>query len=47
MDYFAENLWKDHRREYALQERLDVQTGTKLILNLCLSDGFDIFPYSH
>ncbi|KAJ6799736.1 neutral/alkaline invertase 1, mitochondrial-like [Iris pallida] len=30
--------------EYALQERVDVQTGIKLILNLCLSDGFDMFP---
>lgn len=28
----------------ALQERVDVQTGIKLILNLCLSDGFDMFP---
>ncbi|KAL3538306.1 hypothetical protein ACH5RR_001672 [Cinchona calisaya] len=27
-----------------LQERVDVQTGMKLILNLCLSDGFDMFP---
>ncbi|THU68613.1 hypothetical protein C4D60_Mb08t05720 [Musa balbisiana] len=30
--------------DYALQERIDVQTGIKLILNLCLSDGFDMFP---
>nr|ADF27783.1 neutral/alkaline invertase 2 [Phelipanche ramosa] len=30
--------------DYALQERVDVQTGMKLILNLCLSDGFDMFP---
>ena len=29
---------------YALQERVDVQTGIKLILNLCLADGFDMFP---
>lgn len=28
----------------ALQERVDVQTGIRLILNLCLSDGFDMFP---
>ncbi|XP_074311289.1 alkaline/neutral invertase A, mitochondrial-like [Silene latifolia] len=27
-----------------LQERVDVQTGMRLILNLCLSDGFDMFP---
>ncbi|KAK8342368.1 hypothetical protein V6Z12_A08G227500 [Gossypium hirsutum] len=27
-----------------LQERVDVQTGIKLILNLCLADGFDMFP---
>ncbi|GLT31997.1 hypothetical protein SLA2020_066940 [Shorea laevis] len=27
-----------------LHERVDVQTGIRLILNLCLSDGFDMFP---
>jgi len=26
------------------QERADVQTGLKMILNLCLTDGFDMFP---
>ncbi|XWS14250.1 hypothetical protein CRYUN_Cryun36dG0106600 [Craigia yunnanensis] len=30
--------------DYALQERVDVQTGIRLILNLCLTDGFDMFP---
>lgn len=30
--------------DFTLQERVDVQTGIKLILNLCLSDGFDMFP---
>ncbi|KAF5746696.1 alkaline/neutral invertase A mitochondrial [Tripterygium wilfordii] len=30
--------------DYGLQERVDVQTGIKLILNLCLTDGFDMFP---
>ncbi|GLT88438.1 hypothetical protein SLE2022_064650 [Rubroshorea leprosula] len=30
--------------DYTLQERVDVQTGIKLIMNLCLSDGFDMFP---
>ncbi|CAN0897285.1 Alkaline/neutral invertase A, mitochondrial [Linum grandiflorum] len=30
--------------DYTLQERVDVQTGIKLILNLCLADGFDMFP---
>ncbi|XP_055818457.1 alkaline/neutral invertase A, mitochondrial-like [Solanum dulcamara] len=30
--------------DYTLQERVDVQTGICLILNLCLSDGFDMFP---
>lgn len=30
--------------DYAFQERVDVQTGIRLILNLCLSDGFDMFP---
>ncbi|OVA08200.1 Glycosyl hydrolase family 100 [Macleaya cordata] len=30
--------------DYALQERVDIQTGIKLILHLCLADGFDMFP---
>ncbi|XP_010276558.1 PREDICTED: alkaline/neutral invertase A, mitochondrial-like [Nelumbo nucifera] len=30
--------------DYSLQERADAQTGIKLILNLCLTDGFDMFP---
>ncbi|KAL3752466.1 hypothetical protein ACJRO7_013164 [Eucalyptus globulus] len=30
--------------DYALQERVEVQTGIRLILNLCLTDGFDMFP---
>ncbi|XP_020583116.1 neutral/alkaline invertase 1, mitochondrial-like [Phalaenopsis equestris] len=30
--------------DYALQERVDVQLGIRLILNLCLTDGFDMFP---
>ncbi|KAI8565951.1 hypothetical protein RHMOL_Rhmol02G0001700 [Rhododendron molle] len=30
--------------DYGLQERVDVQTGIRLILNLCLTDGFDMFP---
>ncbi|KAL1564423.1 alkaline/neutral invertase A, mitochondrial-like [Salvia divinorum] len=30
--------------DYTLQDRVDVQTGIKLIINLCLSDGFDMFP---
>ncbi|KAG5056027.1 hypothetical protein JHK85_008537 [Glycine max] len=30
--------------DYGLQERLDVQTGLRMILNLCLTDGFDMFP---
>nr|AJW82914.1 alkaline/neutral invertase [Dimocarpus longan] len=30
--------------DYGLQERVDVQTGIKLILNLCLADGFEMFP---
>ncbi|KAM1442599.1 hypothetical protein ACFXTO_010567 [Malus domestica] len=30
--------------DYGLQERVDVQTGLKMILNLCLTDGFDMFP---
>ena len=27
-----------------MQERVDVQTGIKMILKLCLTDGFDMFP---
>ncbi|XP_010551013.1 PREDICTED: probable alkaline/neutral invertase A, chloroplastic [Tarenaya hassleriana] len=30
--------------DYTLQERIDVQTGIKMIMNLCLADGFDMFP---
>ncbi|KAA0049558.1 alkaline/neutral invertase A [Cucumis melo var. makuwa] len=30
--------------DYTLQERVDVQTGIRLILNLCLTNGFDMFP---
>ncbi|KAL3641874.1 nuclear integrity protein 1 [Castilleja foliolosa] len=30
--------------DYTLQDRVDVQTGIRLILNLCLTDGFDMFP---
>ncbi|KAL1350739.1 hypothetical protein HN51_014755 [Arachis hypogaea] len=30
--------------DYSLQERVDVQTGLEMILNLCLTDGFDMFP---
>ncbi|KAK7363437.1 hypothetical protein VNO77_05580 [Canavalia gladiata] len=30
--------------DYALQDRVDVQTGIRLILKLCLTDGFDMFP---
>lgn len=30
--------------DYSLQERIDVQTGIKMIANLCLADGFDMFP---
>lgn len=32
------------KRDYALAELPEVQRGMKLILNLCLSDGFDTFP---
>lgn len=28
----------------SVQERIDVQTGMKMILKLCLADGFDMFP---
>ncbi|KAJ4831804.1 hypothetical protein Tsubulata_031249 [Turnera subulata] len=30
--------------DFALQQRVDVQTGIQLILKLCLADGFDMFP---
>ena len=30
--------------DYSLEERVDVQTGLKMILNVCLTDGFDMFP---
>ncbi|KAI5061116.1 hypothetical protein GOP47_0023621 [Adiantum capillus-veneris] len=36
--------YSKHTGDYALQERVDVQTGIKLILKLCLTDGFDMFP---
>ncbi|XP_059644519.1 alkaline/neutral invertase A, mitochondrial-like [Cornus florida] len=30
--------------DYGLQQRVDVQTGISLVLKLCLTDGFDMFP---
>nr|AFV94466.1 alkaline/neutral invertase protein [Saccharum hybrid cultivar GT28] len=30
--------------DMSVQERIDVQTGMKMILKLCLADGFDMFP---
>ncbi|CAA6660713.1 unnamed protein product [Spirodela intermedia] len=30
--------------DVSVQERIDVQTGIKMILKLCLADGFDMFP---
>ncbi|KAF5959064.1 hypothetical protein HYC85_000273 [Camellia sinensis] len=30
--------------DLSVQERIDVQTGIKIILRLCLADGFDKFP---
>ncbi|KAI5015394.1 neutral/alkaline invertase 3, chloroplastic-like [Hordeum vulgare subsp. vulgare] len=30
--------------DLTFHERIDVQTGIKLILKLCLADGFDMFP---
>ncbi|XP_010535668.1 PREDICTED: alkaline/neutral invertase E, chloroplastic [Tarenaya hassleriana] len=30
--------------DHSVQERVDVQTGIKMILKLCLADGFDMFP---
>ncbi|CAM6102680.1 unnamed protein product [Calypogeia fissa] len=33
-----------HTGDYSLQQRLEVQTGMKMILKLCLADGFDMFP---
>lgn len=30
--------------DLSVQGRIDVQTGIKMILKLCLADGFDMFP---
>ncbi|XP_077241239.1 neutral/alkaline invertase 3, chloroplastic-like isoform X2 [Tasmannia lanceolata] len=30
--------------DLSVQQRVDVQTGIKMILKLCLADGFDMFP---
>ncbi|KAG4203347.1 hypothetical protein ERO13_A05G395300v2 [Gossypium hirsutum] len=30
--------------DLSLQDRIDVQTGIRMILRLCLADGFDMFP---
>ncbi|KAM7522492.1 hypothetical protein LguiA_012394 [Lonicera macranthoides] len=30
--------------DLSVQDRVDVQTGIKMILKLCLADGFDMFP---
>ncbi|RWR92213.1 neutral/alkaline invertase 3, chloroplastic [Cinnamomum micranthum f. kanehirae] len=30
--------------DLSVKERVDVQTGIKMILKLCLADGFDMFP---
>lgn len=30
--------------DLSVQERIDVQTGIKMILKLCLADGFDMVP---
>ncbi|XP_042499577.1 neutral/alkaline invertase 3, chloroplastic [Macadamia integrifolia] len=30
--------------DLSVKERVDVQTGIKMILRLCLADGFDMFP---
>jgi hypothetical protein len=30
--------------DLSVQERIDVQIGMKMILKLCLADGFDMFP---
>ncbi|KAL3523638.1 hypothetical protein ACH5RR_016472 [Cinchona calisaya] len=30
--------------DLSVQERIDIQTGIKMILKLCLADGFDMFP---
>ncbi|KAL8171713.1 hypothetical protein V2J09_023517 [Rumex salicifolius] len=30
--------------DVSVQERIDVQTGIRMILKLCLADGFDMFP---
>ena len=30
--------------DFSLQERVDVQTGIRMVLKLCLTDEFDMFP---
>lgn len=30
--------------DLSVQERADVQSGIKMILKLCLADGFNMFP---
>lgn len=30
--------------DYSLQQKVEVQTGIQHVLNLCLTDGFDMFP---
>ena len=34
----------ENARDLSVQERIDVQTGIKMILKLYLADGFDMFP---
>ncbi|KAE8728461.1 Alkaline/neutral invertase C [Hibiscus syriacus] len=44
IDLVVLHQWTLITGDYSLQEGVDVQTGMKLILNLCLADGFDMFP---
>ncbi|ESQ51363.1 hypothetical protein EUTSA_v10017815mg [Eutrema salsugineum] len=38
-----ENTTEEITGDFSLQERIDVQTGIKHTMNLCLADGFDMF----
>ncbi|GJN27716.1 hypothetical protein PR202_gb15761 [Eleusine coracana subsp. coracana] len=52
LEYWSSGLWwiillRAYGKcsgDLSAQERIDVQTGIKMILKLCLADGFDMFP---
>ncbi|KAL8257758.1 hypothetical protein R6Q59_029799, partial [Mikania micrantha] len=46
VNYIVASIW-DMYGDLSVQERIDVQTGTKIILKLCLANDFDMFPTLH